>query len=599
MSSAHNKTLVEAENMLSRGDTSGALSRLWSLVSRAYIVDGEFRTYLRTMAKAYEQEGAARAVATVHLFLGDPQSARRVLSQHEVSTEKAKAEILSDLARVCIFENNPAQAARHYQDAGMLAHAAIQLENAGSDRAARVLWQRLADSKDLREEPYTQGLVRFNLGRACDRLGDTTAGRKAYVQSIHLLEAAADGFETLGLRERAFDCFQILLALGKDGAFENLAEGYLNCIRILKEDGLKYYVLQYYEDFQALALEHGELHAAATLFREAAQFCRANNLPYDRHYRMRAAETHVASAEALLADSGRVMMAENAYAAAIDAFNDLGAYSRVREVYGALAELDLGERRQARYRKLQARLSNVPDDRTELVSLPDYLRKESGAYPEIWKLDVIEWEQHGDAAQTLAEVLQDDKWQDFLRRRALLCRLYQLGHESDLIGLCEHLGRVEIYAALAPLEKFAEHTDPAVRAAAHRAVRQLFYKRSFVAVRKGLSDPDEGVRQEALASVSALHFGHAFDPLIRIYRESTDIAVRHEALTSIGKIASQEATEALIDVLRNNDPEEQELVKRLLVRADHPQVTSLLKSAAALESGKTQQVIQSVLRSRA
>ena len=42
----------------------------------------------------------------------------------------------------------------------------------------------------------------------------------------------------------------VLLKLGRDsGSYENLAEGYINCIRILKEDNLKFYVLQYYEDF--------------------------------------------------------------------------------------------------------------------------------------------------------------------------------------------------------------------------------------------------------------------------------------------------------------------------------------------------------------
>ena len=117
------------------------------------------------------------------------------------------------------------------------------------------------------------------------------------VQAIHLLEAAADGFETQGMRERAFDCYQVIMAMGKEGSFENLAEGYLNCIRILAEDNLKYYVLQYYDDFQGMALERGELHAAATLFREAADYARRQGLGFDSHYRLRAAETHVVAAE--------------------------------------------------------------------------------------------------------------------------------------------------------------------------------------------------------------------------------------------------------------------------------------------------------------
>ena len=46
------------------------------------------------------------------------------------------------------------------------------------------------------------------------------------------------------------------MKLGRDsGSYENLAEGYINCIRVLKEDNLKFYVLQYYEDFLRISLE--------------------------------------------------------------------------------------------------------------------------------------------------------------------------------------------------------------------------------------------------------------------------------------------------------------------------------------------------------
>ncbi|MCU0673539.1 MAG: cytochrome P450, partial [Myxococcota bacterium] len=291
------------------GRPDAAMPHLWALVDRSHVADDELAGYLRLMGRAYRDLGHTRAASTVLAYLG----------QHEAAWRESQA--LTDQARAAISLRRPADAARLYNEAGWLGHAAIQLEEAGDDRGARVLWERLADDPGLSSEPYTQGLVRFNLGRACERLGDSGAARKAVVGSMHLLEAAADGFETQGLRERAFDCYQVLLTLGRDGAFENLAEGYLNCIRILKEDNLKYYVLQYYEDFQELALARGELHAAATLFREAAEFTRRYNLPYERHYRQRAAETQVKAAERMLAEGSLSEMAENAYAAAIDAYN--------------------------------------------------------------------------------------------------------------------------------------------------------------------------------------------------------------------------------------------------------------------------------------
>ena len=59
--------------------------------------------------------------------------------------------------------------------------------------------------------------------------GDPAIGRRALVDSQRRLEQVADDFETRGERERAFDCYQILLKLGKEsGQFENLAEGYVN-----------------------------------------------------------------------------------------------------------------------------------------------------------------------------------------------------------------------------------------------------------------------------------------------------------------------------------------------------------------------------------
>lgn len=569
-----------------------ALPQLWSLVELSHLVQDELHGYLRLMARAFEMVGRTRAAGTIALFVGEAEAASRL----------AKGVPL-DEARVNAARRRPREAAMSFQQAGWLGHAAIHLEVAGDDRGARVLWEQLAQQPSLQADPYTAGLVRFNLGRACGRLGDKGASRRALVESVHLLEAAADLFETRGQRERAFDCFQVLLTLGKHGAFENLAEGYLNCIRILKEDNLKYYVLQYYEDFQELALQQGELHAAATLFREAAEFARRHALPYDRHYLRRAADAHVTAAERALSDAAPVEMTENAYAASIDAFNDLGAYSKVREIYGRLAALPLTEKRRERYARLQQRLAGMADEGVQSSPLPEYLRMET-AYPEIWRLDVVEWEQQGDAAETMAEVLQDSKWPDYTRRRALLCRIHQLGAQESplapgtLATLAAHLGRVEIYAALAPLERIYAHDDAGVRAAAMRAVRQLFFKRSYVLIMQGLRDPDGNVRKAALDAVRELHFPHAFDPLARIYREAADANVRRAALASVGKIPTVDAAEMLIDVLRHGDKAERDIARDVLIKADMPDLGGLLRRAAAAETGSPKKEIEQVLRTR-
>lgn len=584
----------EASGLYAARRYEEALGKLWLLVDRPQVPEDEFRAHLRNMAQCYEALGRRRAAGAAWLYLGDLARATQLVEN-----------VPLDLARCAVARRDHAQAARWFERAGWLGHAAIQLELAGHDRGARVLWERLADDSRLRDDPYTQGLVRFNLSRACARLGDPEPARRHQVQAMHLLTAAADDFEQRGLRERAFDCYGVLIHIGREGSFENLAEGYLNCIRILREDGLKYYVFQYYEDFQKLALERREFHAAATLFREAAEYARRQGLPYERYYREKGAETYVLAADRVLAENGPPEMAENAFAAAIDAYNELGLYSKVRAIYAKLASLPLSEKRRARYARLAQRLTGMNDDPGERQPFPEALRTDT-AYPEIWRLDVIEWEQDGDPAETMAEIVQqEDKWPDFTRRRALLCRLVQLGaaegpslRPQTLAVLAMYLGRVELYAALAPLERMFEHDDARVRAAVMRAVRQLFFKRSFVTIQRGLVDDDPTVRREALAAVQSLHFAHAFDPLSRIYREARDTETRRAALSSIGKISTIDAVEFLIDVLRHGDRGDRELARDLLIRSDHTEVTPLLRMAYAAETGPARVELERVLRSR-
>ncbi|MBN8609753.1 MAG: HEAT repeat domain-containing protein [Deltaproteobacteria bacterium] len=566
-----------------------ALVSLWQLASRANVTEDEFKNVVKDMASSYAALGRTRAAASARLYLGDKNGAFNASSMP------------LDRARVQVDAKDHAGAAQSFEDAGWLGHAAIQCEIVKNDRGARVLWDRLASDPRLSSDLYTAGLVHFNLGRACLRLGDRGAGRKAIVHAMHLLTAAADGFEAKGQRERAFDCYGVLLTIGKEGSFENLAEGYLNCIRILREDGLKYYVIQYYEDFQALAMQRNELHAAATLFREAADYSRRQGMPYARHYRFKGAEASMQQGERVLADGGSPEMAENAFAAAIDGFNELGLYGKVRALYGKLSTLELGDKRKARYERLAKRLEAMPDDPTPMQGFPDYLRMAT-AYPEIWILDVLEWEQGGDPAETMIDVALDRRWADFQRRRAMLVRLKQLGTSEGTPGvqttteLAELLGSVELYVCLAPLEKMMSHEDLRVRAAAMKATRKLFFKRSFVSIAQGLADTAPEVRREALGCVQSLHFVHALDPLSRIYRESPEPEVRRAALASIGKVNRVEAVELLIEAFRNGDRQDKDVARENLLRSDQPDAREMLRREAAAESGPLRAELEHILR---
>lgn len=569
-----------------------ALSLLWVLVDRPQLDGESFRKHIRMLSTCFLKLERPRALVATQMFLGDAG----------LALDAATAPL--DRARIAVQRKNHAAAARAFEEHGWLGHAAIALEEAHHDTGARILWERLGAAPRLASDPYTRGLVRFNHGRVCLRLGDRGAGRKSVVEAMHLLTAAADGFEARGLRERAFDCYGVLLTIGREGSFENLAEGYLNCIRILREDGLKNYVVQYYDDFGEIAMQRKELHAAATLFREAADYSRrqTTTTSYVRHYRKRSAEAHVAAANEGLASGGPHEMAENAYAAAVDAYNELGLYSKVQATYARMAALELGDKRRERYARLASRLTGLRDDDSASPGFPDYLRADV-PYPEIWRLDVIEWEQDGDPAETMADLVLDPRVPDSVRRRALVVRLFQLGAggplaPSQLVTLAGQLARVETYAVLAPLEKMLDHGHPSVRAAVLNAVRTLFFKRSFVSIRGGLADDAPEVRAAAIAAVQALHFGHVFDPLLRIYRETDDPDIRRAALHSLGQISSVEAIEVLIDVLRSGIPAERTIARECLVRAEQPEATGILRRAAADETGATREELERIVRAR-
>ena len=213
-------------------------------------------------------------------------------------------------------------AATAYVEAGRAVAAAVAYSLSNDPGQERRVWERIVADPRLRHQPYELALVEFNMGDASRRAGDKDEAERRFIHAQRLLEEVADEFESKGERERAFDCYAVLLKLGRDsGSYENLAEGYINCIRVLKEDNLKFYVLQYYEDFLRISLEREELHAAATVFREAADYARRTGLVYDRGYTRRAAETWLLAAAKNERDGGSPEMTENAYLAAVDSWN--------------------------------------------------------------------------------------------------------------------------------------------------------------------------------------------------------------------------------------------------------------------------------------
>ncbi|HEY1816306.1 MAG TPA: HEAT repeat domain-containing protein [Kofleriaceae bacterium] len=545
----------QGEAFFQQGRWSESERHFRDLIGETHVINYEYDDWLRRLGEVYRHLGRTREAAFIYLYLHYFDMARSQLSGDEHVALRA---------RLAEMEKKWIEAAQLYQQAGLPVHAAVAYEKAKQYPEAVASWKALLHHPGLAHRPYEQALVHFDYGLAVVRLDpQSSEARRALVESQRKLEQVADDFEQVGELERAFDCFQILLKLGKDSAqFENLAEGYVNCIRALREDNLKFYVLQYYEDFIKLALERGELHAAATLYQEAAAFAARAGLPYDRHYQQKSALTWVRCAEKFVETGVPVQMVENALLAAASQHSAVGDYPSVRECFERLAGLELTERAKKRFTAIAQRYKGLASPPMELPGLPDYL-KQQHAYADIWFSDLVEWEMAGDPLAVAASVIGDLKYPNGLRRRALVVLLtladaQQRNAQDDpetLAEVARLLGELQAYAALSPLEKLFESQVPVVRKAAVTALKHLFFKRSFVIVRKALGDADPGVQEAAITAIEGLHFPHAFNPLARIYRESTDLRVRVSALKSIGKIQTVEAGEFLVMVLRQEvDP---------------------------------------------
>ncbi|HWM84434.1 MAG TPA: HEAT repeat domain-containing protein, partial [Kofleriaceae bacterium] len=221
----------------------------------------------------------------------------------------------------------------------------------------------------------------------------------------------------------------------------------------------------------------------------------------------------------------------------------------------------------------------------------EYL-KQQHAYADIWFVDLIEWELAGDPHRVAASIIGDLRYPDGIRRRALVVVLtladaasrHDENRPETLAKVAELLGELQSYAALSPLERLYEHEEPRVRRAAVRALRFLFFKRSFVLIRRGLADPEATVRDAAIDALRGLHFPHAFNPLARIYREADDPRVKATALESIGKIQSVEAGEFLLMVVRQEEGELREVGKRALAAFDNTDVLPIVRQYAQIET---------------
>jgi HEAT repeat protein len=260
-------------------------------------------------------------------------------------------------------------------------------------------------------------------------------------------------------------------------------------------------------------------------------------------------------------------IAENALLASVLAFGEVGQYARVGELYRELSGLELEGSRRDHYARVAGRYASVQDEPLQASAATAHPVRQDAHFTEVWHVDVVEWEQKGSAAEACADVVLDRRWPDLIRRKAMLARLTALPLEArpdddgaeataGRVRLAEQLAQLQLYAVLSPLEKLLERPERRVRAAVLQAMQTLFFKRSFVAVRRGLADPEPVVVDQACKAVEALTFQHAVDPLSRIARESALPPIRASALRALARVDQPEAAEFLLGVLEHGTPDD-------------------------------------------
>ncbi len=606
----------EARSARARGDLAGARAALVAAAGHTIAREDEYVALCVELRDVLAQQGDFRAALTVDWYAGTERTQQHLVGRvpplDRARTVLAWADKLGphDRARGLY-----AQAADEYEAAGLVAQAAIARERGGDFDRARALWSRLAQLlSSSGSDLYAAGLARFNLARTSLRTGDARAAREAVVAAVHLLEEAADRYETIGQRERAFDCFQVLLAIGRESqTFEHVLEGYVNVIRILCEDHLRYYALQSYEEAVGAAEKQGEISAAATLSREMAAYARKEGLDSVAAFAtLTQARLWQQTAAASRERGAPPELSENALLAAVIAYGEAGQYGRVGAVYRALAELPLEASRRAHYGRAAGRYVDAQNVETDAAPLPAHLRHDVG-FPDVWHVDLVEWEQRGSAAEAAGDVVLDAaSWSEVTRRRAMLARLTALAVEAaerqpraagvDLdelhAALAGELALVELYSILSPLEHLLASSDPSVRIAVARALSRFLYKRTFISLRQALADDDPGVAREAARALEELRFPHAFDPLARIYRETPRAAVRASVIKALAKIDTLEAAEMLLGVIEHDGAADRSAAVDALKRARGTKFVDLARAAMGRLPSPAQAAVRDILGAR-
>ncbi len=535
------------------GASAEAAAAWRELLGQTHVDEADYSDWCRELAGLYARQGRVLAAARVQEYLLNVDAALDLY---------AKKGTGRDTGRILRLGRRLREASQRYKDTGLFAHAARASEEAGDTTDALALYDQLARQKDATNEPYLAGLAALNAARMADKLNQPERLRASLALATRLLEEEGDRREQAGDKDGAFRCYLCLIQVGRiEKSYEPFAEGYLNCIRILKAKGDRFFTIQYYYDFIAASEELGELHSVAELHREAGEYARRVGFIYADYFLTEAAQAWGRVAKVALEKQQAPELVENALLAAVGCFNRVRDDRSVAQHYGLLAQLELSDKKKARYaeltRDLQALAEKAPPMEPP-APFPEYFRRRL-TVQEVWIRDLLEQENGSDIPDAIGRLIGDHKnvW-EVQRRKALLISLAYDDHltsggdpEHVPPGLIDRLGELQHPAAVRPLLAMYDQGDDSTKALVIEKSAQLKQKEVFALLDKALLNTGR-IREAAVASLRRMTFQPGLDSLVRIFNSHDQADVRDAALRSIAMVGTDEACEFLLDVLRSN-----------------------------------------------
>jgi len=558
---------------------SAEAARAWrELLSETHVDEADYSDWCRSLADLYTRAGRGLAAGRIYEYLLSINNAVPLYERHGSPR---------DVGRILRFGRQLDRASEQYRSASLFAHAAWAAEDGGDHGRALSLFEQLARSHEAQGKPYLAGLAYLNAGRMALAEARRDRGLQLLATATRFLEQEADHREQAGDRDGAFQCYVCLIQIGKlEGGYENLAEGYLNCIRLLKAKSDRFGTMTFYYDFIRHSEDLGEMHSVAELYREAGEYARRVGFIYSGYFLHQAAESWKRVAQEGLESGTPIELVENGLLAAVACFNRIQRDREVAQCYDVLASLPVAESKRERYQRLAKELHEEAalTEQEAPPAFPEHYRRRQ-KLTDIWMRDLIESEAGQDVRDAIARLVGDHKnvW-EVQRRKALLISLEYDDHaaagmDDDAVPprLLEAIGELQHPAAVRPLSAFYDRGNEDTRVLILERGTNVRQKEVFQLIDRGLSDDSPRVKRAAIVALQKMAFAPALDSLIRVFNGHEDAEVRDACLKSIASVGTDEACEFLLDVLRANTGNLGQRAKALLEKNAQERMLSALE----------------------